>query len=658
MIDLSSLKTPGWQRVVAELNSPSPDDRTFLHKLVAVLAQVSGSRQGVLFAVEREGADQASAPEPRPIIVWPPPATGDQAPQVERPGDARSAARAAADSGQIQIFGLEQSGGGFYEEQDKGYIVAVPVQSDAPHGGSAAAPKGVVTLLIEQRSRQALQTTTAMIEVLAGYTHLHAARQQLKKTRAATAALDLAGRLISSVNTARTFKGAAFQLVNDLSRQMRADRVAMGWVRGLGASGAVRVVAVSDTEMIDRRMAMIQKLQAAMDECLDQEQAVLYPPPPAQGDAAADVVLSQAITHAHRDLAASDARLKVVSLPLRDGDKVVGVVTIESTAEGPADIASIELVQAALDLVAPVLLIRRSDDRSLAARTGVWAVKTGAWAVGPKHTGWKLVALLVMIAAMAVTFVHAPYRVEAQIELQPRVKFIVAVPFDGVLDKLPEGIEAGRRVKKGDTLVMMNIDDVELRITQAQSEKVQARAEADAYLKSKKLAEAEQATARAEQADARLRMALLDRSRARIISPIDGTIIAGDLSDKIGAAVKLGDVLFQVAPIEDMVVLARVSDRDIGLVHGEESESGPTSGEIATRAYPARTFPFTVERIVPLAEPKDGQNVFEVRGALKETAPWLRPGMEGIAKFDTGRHSLLWIGTRRIRDQLRLWLWW
>jgi hypothetical protein len=96
--------------------------------------------------------------------------------------------------------------------------------------------------------------------------------------------------------------------------------VALGWIHGIGSSGVARVVAISDTEMIDRRMAMVQKLAAAMDECLDQEQAVLYPPPPAEGEKA-DVLLSQAITHAHRELAASDARLKVVSLPLRDGDK-------------------------------------------------------------------------------------------------------------------------------------------------------------------------------------------------------------------------------------------------------------------------------------------------------------------------------------------------
>ena len=73
---------------------------------------------------------------------------------------------------------------------------------------------------------------------------------------------------------------------------------------------------------------------------------------------------------------------------------------------------------------------------------------------------------------------------------------------------------------------------------------------------------------------------------------------------------------------------------------------------------PGQGFPFMVDRVVPLAQSKDGKNTFEIRGKLDGNAPWLRPGMEGVAKLDTGRHSLLWIGTRRIRDQLRLWLWW
>jgi hypothetical protein len=64
-----------------------------------------------------------------------------------------------------------------------------------------------------------------------------------------------------------------------------------------------------------------------------------------------------------------------------------------------------------------------------------------------------------------------------------------------------------------------------------------------------------------------------------------------------------------------------------------------------------------VERIVPLANAKEGKNTFEVRARINDPAPWMVPGTEGIAKFDTRRASLLWIGTRRVVDAVRLWLW-
>jgi hypothetical protein len=657
LIDQSSLKTPGWARIVAELHAPAPDDRTFLHRLVAILAQVSGARQGVLFAVERAEGSEA-APDPRPMFVWPTdPARAD--PEIEHAPDCRAAARSSGDAGQLQIFGIS-GGGAFYGEEDRGSIIAVPVPTGVAGEAAAPGPQGVITLLVESRSRQALQTTTALVEVLAGYTLLHATRQQLRRSRASTASLDLATRLIAALNTAPSFKGASFQLVNDLARQMRADRVAMGWVRGIGSSGAIRAIAMSDTEMIDRRMAMVQKLEAAMDECLDQEQAVLFPPPPADSSSGTggDAILSQAITHAHRELAAADARLKVVSLPLRDGDKVVGVMTIESSAEGPADIASIELVQAALDLVSPVLIVKRSDDRALPMRAGVSAQKAGRWIVGPKHTGWKLAGVALFAGLVAATLVHLPYNVEAPIEIQPRIKYVVSVPFDGIVRSLPEGIEAGRVVHKGDVLVQMDTEQIMLQVAQSKAEINQAQKEADANRQAKKLAEAKQAEARAEQARAKLGQAEYERDHATLTAPIDGTIIAGDLSDKIGAAVRLGDVLFQIAPLDDMTIVARVSDRDIDLLHDGREGAAATTGEVATKANPALGYPCVIERIVPLAQPKDGKNAFEVRARLTEPARSLRPGMEGFVHLDTGRHSLMWIATRRIRDQLRLWLWW
>ena len=82
------------------------------------------------------------------------------------------------------------------------------------------------------------------------------------------------------------------------------------------------------------------------------------------------------------------------------------------------------------------------------------------------------------------------------------------------------------------------------------------------------------------------------------------------------------------------------------------------TGEFTTKADPAREFPFVVEKIVPLSQAKDGTNSFVIRAKLQQAAAWFRPGMEGIAKFNTEKRSLAWIAGRRVVDQLRLWLWW
>lgn len=680
MIDLSGLKAPGWQRVVAELLTPAPDDRTFLLKLVAVLAQTAGARQAVLFALDLDAAGDAAAPagagDPRPVLIWPPSQAAGQTPAIEQASQARAAARAAAESGQLRVFGLED-GSGFYGEQDRGAVIAVPVEHRVSTPGETPppGPRGVVTLVVEPRSKSAMQSTVAMVEVLCGYTQLHATRQQLRRTRAGTAALDMAARLIAAINGARGFKGACMQLVNDLQRAVRADRVALGWVRSIGGGGAVRVEAISDTEHVDRRMALVQKLQAAMDECLDQEHAVLYPPPSsvsvaarAEGDpgtqgaapaASVDPLIAQSVTHAHRELASSDARLKVVSVPLRDGDRVVGVVTLESTAEGPADLASVELTQASLDLVTPVLRLRESDDRPLYRRAWASTVRGGEWLVGTTHTAWKLGGLAVLLLTLFVTFFRMEYRVEAPAEIQPRTRAVVAAPFDGVILSLPEGMAPGRRVARGEVLVQLDTREIQLAILEARSRQIQAMKEADAALKAgNRQSEVQQAQARAAQAEASLRRAEMQLEQARIVAPMDGTIIAGDLDDKVGAAVRLGDPLLQIAPLDDMLVIARLSDRDIELVRDELAEKGPSRGAVATRAAPATRHALTVERIVPLAQARDGKNAFEIRARLDQPVPGLKPGMEAVARFDTGRRSLLDIGTRRLRDQLRLWLWW
>lgn len=677
MIDLSALKSPGWQRVVAELNAPAPDDRVYAERLVRVLAQVSAARQAVLYVPDKTDGEEV---EPRVEMVWPPTELdrdAEAAAQAAAPGapgkvefgdEARTAARAAFSSGQARAFGLDKAELYYGEGGQSGFVLAIPVgggtpgQEPRPGRSGPEVPGAVVTLLIEPRSKDAVRSTLAMAEVLAGYTAGHYARSALKRSQAAGFSLDLATRLIASINTAANFKGACIQLCNDLAKQFAVDRVALGWV----TNDSVKVRALSDVEHFDHRTSMVQKLAAAMDECLDQEQPVVFPQPPSAGEGS-DVLLSQAIVHSHRELAAGNAKMKVCSLPLRVDEDIVGIVTVESGGDGQIDLNTIELMQAAMDLIAPVLKIRRSDDRAVPLRAVDSLVKAGAWVVGPKHTVWKLAGVAALCVMLFVTFYRTTYRPSCEAVVEPRERRLVSSPFDGLIRRLGDGVEPGKKVQAGQTLVELDTRELELGLADARGKVEQARTQAAAARKAKqqdKVAAAEEQEKRA-QAEADIYAYRIGKSR--ITAPIAGTIIAGELKDKVGSTVKVGDMLLQIAPTDDLIVTARVDERDIGLVKAA-FDAGRGTGQIATKHTPAVPLDFTVERIVPQATTVEGHNIFEVRGTLKAppgtdagaSAVYssLSPGMEGLAKFDTERRSLLWIGSRRILDQLRLWLWW
>lgn len=660
MIDMSKLRAPGWQRVVEELSKPAPSDGVFLSRLLAVLAQVAGARQCVVWTVIG-GEEEA---EPRADLVWPPKAghaaaepvtarsvSGPDAAQVEHEADARAAARAAAAAQAGRVFGLD-AGSELYGDDQKGFVVAMPSPRRSPQE-----PLRIVTLLLDHRSPQAMQTTLALIEVLVGYGHQHLLTQDLARTRQASAALDLAARLIASIGEAPSFNGAAMQLCNDLSRQLGVDRVALGWVRGVGhSSGRVRAVGLSDTEHIDRRMAMVQKLEAAMDESLDQEQAVLYPPPPERAEneqQEADVLLAQAVTHAHRNLASADARLRVASVPLRVRDEVVGVLTVESASEqAPLTVRTVEWLQSTMDLVSPVLSVRRSDDRNLALRAVASTRKTASWAVGPRHTWWKLAGLGVFLLALAVTFIELPYRIEAPVELRARTQRVVSAQVEGVITRLGDGVERGATVEAGQVLLELDASRWELAALSAEAGIRDAQTRLDAALREQKLPEAEQAQAEMDAKRAELALAEDLISRSTIRAPIGGVIVEGDLEQRVGSQVTLGDPLMVIAQLDDMVGVARVGDRDISYI------TQSMAGSLATMAEPGERYPVSVEKIVPLARPDEGRNAFEVRVVLDEPAEWMRPGMEGLVKLDTGDRTIAWILSRRIRDTLQLWLWW
>jgi hypothetical protein len=128
-------------------------------------------------------------------------------------------------------------------------------------------------------------------------------------------------------------------------------------------------------------------------------------------------------------------------------------------------------------------------------------------------------------------------------------------------------------------------------------------------------------------------------------------VVSGDLTKSIGAAVRRGDVLFEVAPLSNYLVELHINESQIADVAIGQH------GDLVVSALPDQAFPFVVDRITPVATAKEGSTFFTVEGRITAASERLRPGMEGIGKIDVDDRRLIWIWSRSILHWLQISAW-
>lgn len=458
-------------------------------------------------------------------------------------------------------------------------------------------------------------------------------------------------RLAAAVDVVRTaadaerFKQAAIALCNTLATTLNCDRVTLGWVRAHQA----RVIAMSHTDKIVRRLPLLRDIESAMEEALDQDEEVSHP-------AAPD---SRTINRAAEQLSSQHGPLNVLTLPLRKGPtdgasgggaSLVGALTLERSPDAPwtgPEAAALRLIA---DLAAPMLLHHKRDDAWLGAKAVVSLRRTVALALGPRHTIAKLVALVGTLALAALVFIRVDHTVPASFVFDAPHQRVIAAPFDAVLADAP--LRAGDAIE-ADTTILARFDTSELRLEAAavraelaaqERQAASARRTGDATAAAIHDAMAQEAAARLALIDARINDSV-------ITAPITGIILVGAPETLAGARLRQGDVLYRVAPAGGMLAEAMVPQRyAASLAVGQAVTLAPT-------AFPDRRVRAVIERIAPAAEDRQGQRFFRVTAALDEPAPWMRPGMEGEARLAVDRRSLLSSWTSDIVDWVRLRLW-
>ena len=239
--------------------------------------------------------------------------------------------------------------------------------------------------------------------------------------------------------------------------------------------------------------------------------------------------------------------------------------------------------------------------------------------------------IAVVVAAMLVP---CDYRISAQVELQPMSRRYVATPFDASLDECH--VEPGDVVESGQLLAELNGRELRFEIAGLQAEVAGARKERNGHLAERDAGLAEIARHEIQLRENKLKLLEHRNGQLYVNSPISGVVVAGDLRHQEGVPLKTGDTLFEIAPLDLMVIEIAIPESDL-----EHAAVGQAL-RVRLDSAPDEIFEASVLRISPAAEVRGQENVFLAEAEVENPGLLLRPGMKGQAKISTGSHPLGW----------------
>jgi RND family efflux transporter MFP subunit len=512
------------------------------------------------------------------------------------------------------------------------FHVAYPIEVDGKIHGT-------VVLGVDETDRKTVQTIMRQLHWGAAWLEVLIRRTEAFTSETVNQRLQKVLDLVASTVEHERFHEAAMALVTRMANSLACERVSLGFT----ARRHIRVVAMSHSAEFGKQTNLVRAIGTAMDEAGDQQAVVVYPPP-------ADTV--PLATRAHADLEKQHGSGTVCTVPLDVKGKTIGALTLERAAGNPFEPDTVELCETIAALAGPILDAKRSEQRWLIRKAFDSFARQLKRLLGPGFLIRKLVIIAMAAAVVFFSIFEIEYRVSAPTVIEGKVQRVVAAPFNGYIKE--SSIRAGDVVKKEDLLAILDDRDLKLERIKWSTEREQYINQYHEAMAKHERAQIRILRAKIDQAAAQI--ALLDEqlARCRIMAPFDGLVMSGDLSQSLGAPVERGQVLFEVAPLDEYRVIAEVDERDIG-----HMKVGLKS-DLVLPSMPGEVFPFEVEKITPVTTAKEGRNYFRVEGRMQEAPLRLRPGMEGIGKISIERRKLIWVWTHRAVDWLRLqvWRWW
>ena len=126
---------------------------------------------------------------------------------------------------------------------------------------------------------------------------------------------------------------------------------------------------------------------------------------------------------------------------------------------------------------------------------------------------------------------------------------VIAAPFDGVIMEIL--VKPGDRVPPGAVLARLSVEELDLQLAVLEAESAVCRRQADAARRGGERAAAELALVNMARVQAKINLLRHRREQAAMRSPLkeEGIVLSDERMSRVGAPVKAGDVLFEIAPV-------------------------------------------------------------------------------------------------------------
>lgn len=481
--------------------------------------------------------------------------------------------------------------------------------------------------------------------------------------------------LVMRVHASLDLRDTAYQLVGDGRLFVGCDRASLV----VPVRGKLKLIAISGVDTFDQRSNLVESMEALAKAVAKSGQWLRYRgqtlqmPPQLEEPlcAFADESHSQSIDVVPL-LASSPPQSSASTADPSDSNDLVGVLLLERFSI--ADENSIE------ECITRLSHLGSSALRNAIEYDTLPFLSVARWVRRTRRFGHfqrpKLVmsASAILIAAIALWAIPATFSVEAQGEIQPKIRRNIYAPLDGEVVQVHSGHDEDVAAEQVLVVLRSRPLEIELQRLLGEYQTIQkkllaiasARVQSDGGAVSNRYpgqlaAEEQELKQKLESQQKQIDLVRQQREVLSVRSPIDGRVMTWDPQERLAdRPVQRGQLLVSVADLSGpWNIELMLPDRSVGhVISAQRMQDEPLSVTFALATGRTKTYRGELQQIAGRTEVINGQQATaRVLVSVPETAiELLRPGATIYAKIDCGQRSLGFVWLHDIVETVQGWL--